>query len=471
MPQGQQHIQPEHIHHSGMVHQPGMSHQHGVTYGAAHGGHIHDGSAPCPACNVGSIYEEAAAAPWSGSAPLAGYGHGGYAAGPLLGAAMPIKNWFAGGSLLFFDFEQESNRRLLLDDGMPTTTPLHSREVDPGSALGFETFIGRYFGCGKYAITGSYLFFNPDEESVITMPGMPGDYRAVFRNWDRLYIDRDGNGIADDYGVVGDPTDDHLYQVYDQAAVYRTRRDIQVQGLELNFVSFGIGGAARAGAFDGGCGTGACGPGGACGPCATNACGGMGGPMIPACNSRVQLQVSHGIRWFQFRDEFEFAASMANNGFGAGDDDFYYNVDVQNDLLGYQLGSRINCCVSRRVNVYGGAKFGIYGNNVDYTSRIGTATVAAQVNGFYPSMTGQRMDVSRNDTVLATLGELDLGVGIRLTNCWSVNGGYRLIGVSGVATSVGSIADDPAHIAQGHMNYLDDSLLLHGGYFGVNYNW
>lgn len=192
---------------------------------------------------------------------------------------------------------------------------------------------------------------------------------------------------------------------------------------------------------------------------------------MPACNSRVQLQVSHGIRWFRFRDEFEFAASMTDAVYGTGIDDYYYNVNVRNDLLGYQFGSLINYCVTPRINVYAGGKFGIYGNDVNYHSRIGTAGAAAQVNAYYPTMQDQRVDVRRNATVMSTLGELDLGVGFRLTNCWTLTGGYRLLGITGVATSVGSISDDPAHLTQGHLNWLDDSILLHGGYVGVRYNW
>lgn len=197
----------------------------------------------------------------------------------------------------------------------------------------------------------------------------------------------------------------------------------------------------------------------------------MGGPMIPACHSRMQFQVSHGIRWFQFRDAFEFAASMVADGFAGDINDYFYNVDVQNDLIGYQFGTRADYCVTSRVNVYAGAKFGIYGNDVDYRARIGTRAVPAEVGPFYPTMPGEMINVSRNETVLSTLGELDLGVGVRLTNCWTLTGGYRLIGLSGVATSVGSIVEDPANVDGGHLNWVNDSFLLQGGYVGVNYNW
>ena len=452
---------------SGHIHQP-LPEPVPAPYGGQMGGGYPApaatmGDGNCSTCNTGSVYHDAAAAPWVGSAPIEACGPA-----PMISNIVPVRNWFAGSSLLFLDFESDCNRRLLLDDAAASVTRMNSNQVDPGSTLGFETFIGRYFGCGRYAVTASYFFLNPDQEELTVMPPAPGGYRATFPTWDRMYIDRDNDGIADDVGVPG-PADDNLYGVYDAATDYRVRRDVEFQGLELNFVAFAIGGAQRAGCLSG-CGPGACGP-QACGPCGPTGCGGMGGPMIPSCTSRTQVMFSHGIRWFQFRDSFEFAASATDMVFGNGIDDYYYNVDTENNLLGYQFGARINYCLTARVNAYAGAKFGIYGNDIDYRSRIGTRDVAAQVGAPYPAYQGQRVNVNRDETTLATLGELDLGLGVRLTNCWTLTGGYRLLGVTGVATSVGNISNDPAHLDEGHFTCLNDSLLLHGGYVGIQYNW
>lgn len=456
-PMGSGHLPPP------PMHQPIPA---GGSYGmSAHSQHTYAADGSCTSCNANSVYMDAAAAPWD-AGPI------GATCGTGLGCApsVPIRNWFAGASLLFLDYEEDYNRRLVFPDAMPADTMLQTNQVDPGAALGFETYFGRYFACGKYALVGTYFFFNPDrEEAMITAPNA-GDYRAAMPLWDRMVIDRDGDGINDNLGDPALATDDHIYGAFDSAAQYRIRRNIDIQGLELNFVSFGIGGASRAG-FAGNCGTGGCGPSDPCNPCFQSGCGGMGGPMVPACHSRMQFQVSHGIRWFQFRDAFEFAASIGADGFAGDANDYFYNVDVQNDLLGYQFGTRADYMLTCRVNIYAGAKFGIYGNNVDYNSRIGTRAVAAEVGPFYPTMTGQAINVSRNETVLSTLGELDLGVGVRLTNCWTVTGGYRLLGLTGIATSVGSIAEDPAHIQAGHLNWVNDSFLLQGGYVGLNYNW
>jgi hypothetical protein len=452
----QQPMQPSHVPHQG--HHGGYD--SGVTYPMQSAPQAHHADCNCSACGGGSsIYMDAASAPWD-SAPSCG-------PMPTFAGPVAIKPWFGSASLLLFSLEDDCNRRLVFPDAMPSRTMLQTQDVDPDLALGFETSFGRYFACGKYALSGTYLYLNPDSEEASVIAPMPGDYRVAMPLWNRMTIDRDNDGMPDDVGTPGDNTDDHIYGAYDSAQQFRIRRDVAIQGLELNFTSFGIGGASRAGCES--CGGMGCGPGG--NACYPTGCGGMGGPMFPACNSRVQFALSHGVRWFQFRDEFELAGSLTANGFGSGIDDYYHNVDIQNDLIGYQFGSRVDYCLTRRVNVYAGAKFGIYGNEVDYHARIGTRGATAAADAYYPSYTGAMIDVSRSRTVLSTLGEIELGAGVRLTNCWTFTTGYRLIGASGIATSVGSISEDPANIADGHLTCVDDSLLLHGAQFGLNYNW
>ncbi len=294
-------------------------------------------------------------------------------------------------------------------------------------------------------------------EELIRTPLVAGGDGTLFRSWDRIDFDLNGDGNPDDVGAPG-TGDDTLLGVFDAATSYRIRRNVDFQGLEFNFVSFAIGGSQRAGSRLG---------------CedACSTCGGLGGPMIPACNDRLQVQFSHGLRWFQFKDALELGVSVTDWDYGTGNDDFYYNIDVENNLIGYQFGSAASYLLTCRISAYAGAKFGIYGNDAGYRARIGTRDVTGQGNGFYPAFDNQEISISRNETVLATLGELDLGLGFRIARCWSVTGGYRLIGATGVATSVGNLADDPAHILEGHFNDVNQSLILHGGYFGVLYNW
>jgi hypothetical protein len=81
------------------------------------------------------------------------------------------------------------------------------------------------------------------------------------------------------------------------------------------------------------------------------------------------------------------------------------------------------------------------------------------------------IDTKSTDNVLATLGELDLGLGYRLGCAWSLRGGYRLLGMTGVATAVDSLPGSYYSVASSGQVHADDSYILHGGYLGLEYNW
>lgn len=413
---------------------------------------------------LGSVFRDAIAAPWGAAAPMHGGVTGGCGpagSGPVPYGPVPLRNWFAGANLLFLTTEQNCDRRLLFDVGDRMPTLLRTGNVDPSSDVGFDVFLGRYLHGGRHALMVNYFLFNPSRETVsVNQPaagvggmGNPYDYRVPMPSWEK---------ISYDVGMDGDTMNDMtVYDRYDDSVAYRVRRDVSFQGIEANFVSFGLGGAHRAGL----------GP--MAGPCETG-CGpkrGCAGPMIPGCNSNLQIRTMHGLRWFQFKDAFEFAASQTDYMYGKTSDDMYYDLETENNLYGYQLGARIDCALGCRVNVYAGSKFGIFANDARFRSRIGTNEMPAYVNDAYPSIAGDAVVTRQSDTVLATLGELDLGVGYRVNPCWTVRGGYRLYGMTGVATTVGSISNDVAHLPTARKVCADDSIFLHGGYVGAEYNW
>jgi hypothetical protein len=117
-----------------------------------------------------------------------------------------------------------------------------------------------------------------------------------------------------------------------------------------------------------------------------------------------------------------------------------------------------------------GGKVGAYANSVEVRQRVGNNDMPAR----YQSATvGSRRHVDMRDrgTVLAGLGEIDLGAGFRLTDCWTLRGGYRFLGVSGVATSVGMIDHEMFSHNLVADHEANDSVLLHGAYIGSEFNW
>lgn len=175
-----------------------------------------------------------------------------------------------------------------------------------------------------------------------------------------------------------------------------------------------------------------------------------------------------GFRWFSFSEGFEFASSENSVAFGVDPTaEAYYNVDVDNDLYGFQFGGKMEY---RRCNwsLYAAPKVGIFWNHIELetTLRDGTGRVAYDFQN--PSY---RWDIQTDKEDFSTLAQIDLGGEYRFCCNWTVYGGYRLVSVTSVAGTIGQI---PTYLA----DYSDttaintcDSLLLHGAFAGVRYEW
>jgi len=198
------------------------------------------------------------------------------------------------------------------------------------------------------------------------------------------------------------------------------------------------------------------GPTGACGPIAGAQC------------SPLRFAWFGGVRWFQFNDNLQYATSQDDAIIGNGSD-FYYRNNVRNDLVGFQLGGLANYCCGSRLGLYAGTRFGVFNNRTQFDTFAGNSTTAATVqNGTY---VGQAYNLMSTENNVAFLGEGEAGGRVRVSNGWSATCGYRLIGVSGVATAPGQIPYDFSRIDDARDIRTNDALLLHGITIGALYNW
>jgi hypothetical protein len=423
------------------------------------------------------------------------------------GGVTSPKPWIFGGNALIFDRIDNDYTRFTSLASPPTPTfPSNNATLSTFDARmdrtgGFELFGGRYFGCGKYALIGSYWGLFPGEQT-------------------RIVLDTDQT-VGTDYlitdlpftvaGPVGGNVHgiemaggNNFYDIYTNAYAHRLVRSQDFNNVEFNLFSFGLGGAARQGVA--GCGTGhslgsalggwtngrigrgsmgqhgiPCSPCGVetscssasdCGSCNTASVAGCAGPCAPIIGAQcspLRFTWLGGLRWFRFGDYMEYASSQ-NDGVFGGADDYYYRNTVRNDLVGGQLGGRLTYCTGRRVNVYGGTKFGVFGNRVTYDTFAGSSTTAAVVTS-NNSYDGQEYNFQESTTGLALLGEGEFGLGVRLSSCWTANAGYRVVGVSGISTAPGQIPRDFSFLNDVRRINHDDSLILHGVSLGAMYNW
>jgi hypothetical protein len=402
--------------------------------------------------------------------------------GQLFGG-LPVgaKPWFFGAGFLRFNRIDDHKRPLSLND-FNNQDVLTTGDAQMNAMNGFEVMGGRYFNCGKNAIQASYWGLFPDEESVtVSAPGM------VFRS--RILGIGDADAGVDPMGAAGMYD---VYDWYDDAASHRLTRSSEFHNVEVNLLGFAVGHAARnfnrptggslfSGTRGGGCGycggagCGACGShGGNCGGnCGPNQCApsrfatGPTGYLAPPCGSRLNLNWLAGFRYFSFDDNLQYAADFDGDGITRADDDFYYDVNTTNDLVGFQIGGRGDFCVGRRINVFGLGKVGVYNNRSTLFSRMGTETVVAYETG----MPAAQYNIMETDNQVAFLSELGTGIGYRISPKWTANFGYSVIAASGVATSVGNVRNRGDFVRdQRHINN-QDTLILHGFNLGALYNF
>ncbi len=170
-----------------------------------------------------------------------------------------------------------------------------------------------------------------------------------------------------------------------------------------------------------------------------------------------------GIRWFKFSEDYRITA---NNFLTTYPAQTLYDLEVENNLVGVQLGARAERCLRNRLSLSLGAKFGVYNNDIYTRQSItdGNGTFATAAVGPYA---GSDYALSSTKDEVATLGELDLGLNWQFAECWRANVGYRVIGVSGVALAPEQIPYNFADFDNTNRIRSNGDLLLHGAYFGV----
>jgi len=172
-----------------------------------------------------------------------------------------------------------------------------------------------------------------------------------------------------------------------------------------------------------------------------------------------------GFRWFEFDESYRYATFTAAAGYPT---DYFYDLDVQNTLLGFQMGGRRDFCVSNKLRVHVGAKAGLFNNYIRarQNMRDNLGNYAQIANGAYAN-TEYNFRSNKND--VAMVGELDLGMSYQIKSCLRFRGGYRAIGVSGVALAPDQIPYSFQDIDDINRIKSNGSLILHGFYAGAEY--
>ena len=338
--------------------------------------------------------------------------------------------WFGGMYGLLMERDYESNVPLSYEAGMPGMQVLGSRDSDLGSMGGYEVFFGRQM-CNGWAWQVSYwgLF---SETGVGRAADMPDSY---------LY----GLSMVD-YAPSGWPQDDVL-SFYNAAEAHEVVRTNEFHNIELNFIRYNIGFPS---AFGG-------------------ACGGAGGYGVANnCSPGWSGSMFAGPRFFRFDEYFSYRSTFDGT-YVANPRDVFYDIDVENNLIGFQLGGNVNYNLTCRWSLFTGTKLGIYNNHISHQSAIyGPSGVAMPNSGGFA---GTPYDIQSSKDDIAFLGEFNVGVGYQFSQHWRATVGYRVMGATGIALAPAQIPANFAYLPGVAQVDSDGSLILHGAFAGLEFCW
>ncbi len=328
---------------------------------------------------------------------------------------------------------------------------------------GYNTFAGGSCGCPTscgptHAWEVVYWGLEEDEgTSLIT--DITGDATRIYGMVDFRGLEYDpGTGYrsVNVYYDYGPPTTDYSTPYDVEVRSFTTRSRFSAQNIELNLLRLPV--------LSGGCGLGGC-DSGACG-CDSGGCCGSG-----SCGStrpRYEVTTLVGARYMRFDEDFYFRTDyerMDTNATGY----LAYNSEVDNHLIGLQLGCngvyRMGCC--GRWALHCNSTVGVYGNRIEAHQWI--ASPAGNVR--YVNGTNANFDIESKKDDVAMIAELRLGGSYQYSCNWRFYGGWRAIGVTGIALATEQIPT--AFITPGQVSQVasNGSLILHGVQAGVEYTY
>ena len=176
-----------------------------------------------------------------------------------------------------------------------------------------------------------------------------------------------------------------------------------------------------------------------------------------AKGERIRLEYLAGIRYFKAREDLNLQIG-----------DFAFAGQDDNHLLGIQLGALLNWQPQQQLQVHAGVKFGIFANAIDHQFRLQGS------DGFaYAGSGASAMDLNQtqNTTAAATLGQLDLGFTYQWTDRFRWTSGYRIVGITGLSLPSNQLSQDLAELASNPSVHTSGSMLLHGAYVGLTYDF
>ncbi len=391
------------------------------------------------------------AAPYSNQ-PMAGdqsyfdpevAGYGGSCDTGIPGPGAPACGpWIGGIGFLFMGRDYETNARLSFHLNNLRGNAISSRNAELNTMPGAEVSFGRCCANGLTIMATYWGLYPSDNWAMVT-----GEPNTHLRGLDLL-----------DYTIPGVGTAT-VHDMFNSAEAHRVYRQNEFHNAEINLFA-----GSLCSNFCSPC----CNP---CGGCETDSCGcgpgtGTAGAVNGAFNRGLGVTWFVGARYFRFEENFQYAASQTG-AFVNDPQEMYYDIDVTNDLFGMQFGGLMQYQCSCKCSLFASTRVGMYYNYLDQGQRIYGASGTSIINTC--SYTGTHYDLESNKHDMAMIGEFQVGVGYCIMPCLRATVSYRVLGVSGVALAPNQIPTNFNYVPEVLSINSDGSLLLHGGYCGIEW--
>ncbi len=185
-----------------------------------------------------------------------------------------------------------------------------------------------------------------------------------------------------------------------------------------------------------------------------------------ACDSPWDIGWSVGIRYFRFQEDLNFSSLRQGCDWSDPAGVACLDENVTNNLLGLQFGFDAAYCLCNGVRFFIKPEVGLYDNFMSSNFQCNTG------NGI-PGHTDDYgcFPACGTKNGLAFLTQVDVGVDWQMSRCWSARVGYRVVAITGLALADSQFPQYINDIPSIQDVQHTDSLLLHGAFVGITYNF
>lgn len=184
-----------------------------------------------------------------------------------------------------------------------------------------------------------------------------------------------------------------------------------------------------------------------------------------ACDSPWDIGWSIGVRYFRFREDLTFGSLRAGAQWGDLADEAYFSDTITNNLLGVQFGFDAAYCLFDGVRAFISPKVGLYNNYIEsnFAAHTGDGINGEGPYGSFP------VHASKNG--IGFLTQIDAGVDWQFARNWSARVGYRVVALTGMGLADDQFPQYMVDIPDIANIQHTSSLVLHGAFFGLTYNF